>query len=221
MSTEFALLRGLEPEERRRVLASCVPRRFKRREILCHEGDPGDCLHLVKSGLLLIRVATPLGHTATLTMIGPGDSFGELALLGPDAIRTATVEAAQNAETLTLSRARFEMLRGANPGIDRMLTATLVEQVKRLSATVLEALYLPVETRVVRRLDNLGRIYGAQTPIAEIRLTQEDLASMAGTTRVTANRVLRDLEQRGIVALRRGRIIVIDRAKLAAAAAIP
>lgn len=136
----------------------------------------------------------------------------------PDAKRTASVDAAENAETLTSSRAQLEVLRAANPGIDRMLTATLVEQVRRLSANVREALSLPVEARVVRRLANLARIYGGPAPIAEIRLTQDDLASMAGTARVTANRVLRDLAQRGIVALRRGRIIVTDRAGLLVAA---
>ncbi len=218
MTTEFALLRGLEDAERRELLASCTPRRFKRREILCHEGDPGDTLHLVKSGLLLIRVATPLGYTATLTVIGPGDAFGELALLSPDAKRTATVEAAENAETLSLSRAQLTTLRATHPDIERMLTRTLVEQVRRLSGMVLEALYLPVEARVVRRLVNLARIYGGGAPIAEIRLTQDDLASMAGTTRVTANKILRELEQRHIVALRRGRIVVTDRAALVVAA---
>ncbi|WP_225726577.1 MULTISPECIES: Crp/Fnr family transcriptional regulator [unclassified Nocardia] len=219
--TEYALLHSLDPEERRRVLASCIPRRFKRREIVCHEGDLGDTLHLVKSGLLLIRVTTPLGFTATLTVIGPGDSFGELAVLSPDARRTATVEAAENAETLTLSRSQLSSLRAANPGIDQMLTATLVEQIRRLSATVLEALYLPVEARVIRRLANLARVYAGPDPITEIRLNQDDLASMAGTTRATANRVLRDLEQRGILTLRRGRIIITDRPRLATAAATP
>lgn len=218
MTTEFALLRGLDDNERRQLLASCTPRRFKRREILCHEGDPGDCLHLVKSGLLLIRVATPLGYTATLTVIGPGDSFGELALLSSEAKRTATVEAAENAETLTLTRTQLIVLRAANPDIERMLTQTLVAQVRRLSAMVLEALYLPVEARVVRRLVNLARIYGGSAPMAEIRLTQDDVASMAGTTRVTANKVLRELEQRRIVELRRGRIVVTDRAALVASA---
>ncbi|NUS43012.1 MAG: Crp/Fnr family transcriptional regulator [Mycobacteriaceae bacterium] len=221
MTAEFALLRSLDPADRRQVLASCTPRRFKRREVLCHEGDPGDSLHLVQSGRLLIRVATPLGHTATLTMIGPGDSFGELALLSADAKRTATVEAAESAETLALSRARFDTLRASSPAVDRMLTAGLVAQVRRLSTTVLEALDLPVEARVVRRLADLARIYGGPAPVAEVRLTQDDLASMAGTTRVTANRVLRDLEQRGIVTLHRGRVIVTDRARLSAAAANP
>ncbi|WP_216896490.1 Crp/Fnr family transcriptional regulator [Nocardia alni] len=218
MTIDYALLRDLDDGERRQVLASCTPRKFKRREILCHEGDPGDTLHLIKSGLLLIRVATPMGYTATLTIIGPGDAFGELALLSADSKRTATVEAAENVETLTLSRAQLAALRAANPDIERMLIRTLVIQVRRLSAMVLEALYLPVEARVVRRLVDLARTYGGRAPIAEIRLTQDDLASMAGTTRVTANKILRELEDRGIVELRRGRIIVTDRTALVAAA---
>ncbi|RDI53902.1 Crp/Fnr family transcriptional regulator [Nocardia mexicana] len=218
MTTDFEILRGLSDLERREILASCTPRRFKRREILCHEGDPGDCLHLVKSGRLIVRVATPFGNTATLTMLGPGHSFGELAVADSNSRRTATVEAVENAETLTLSRAQLTALRETYPAIDRVIIGTLAAQVRRLSAQVLEALYLPVETRVVRRLVDLARIYGGSSPIAEIRLNQDDLASMAGTTRATANKVLRDLQQRNILALTRGRITVVDRAALLRAA---
>ncbi|GAB2706503.1 Crp/Fnr family transcriptional regulator [Nocardia thraciensis] len=218
MTTDFEILRGLSDRERREILASCTPRRFKRREILCHEGDPGDCLHLVKSGRLIVRVATPFGNIATLTMLGPGHSFGELAVADSNSRRTATVEAVENAETLTLSRAQLTALRETYPAIDRVIIGTLAAQVRRLSAQVLEALYLPVETRVVRRLVDLARIYGGSSPIAEIRLNQDDLASMAGTTRATANKVLRDLQQRDILALTRGRITVVDRAALLRAA---
>ena len=77
---------------------------------------------------------------------------------------------------------------------------------------VLEALYLPVETRLARRLSQLALVYDG-----DIRLTQDDLASMAGTTRATANGVLRTLEDRGLLALRRGRISVLDPAALARA----
>ncbi|MGW1739966.1 Crp/Fnr family transcriptional regulator [Nocardia sp. NPDC001965] len=214
MTTDFEILRELPEAERREILASCTPRRYKRREILCHEGDPGDCLHLIKSGRLIVRVATPFGDTATLTMLGPGYSFGELAVLDSSARRTATVEAVENTETLTFGRAQLTALRASYPEIDRVMIATLTAQVRRLSGQVLEALYLPVETRVVRRLVDLAAIYGGSGSIAEIRLNQEDLASMAGTTRATANRVLRDLQQRNILALTRGRITVIDRAAL-------
>ncbi|WP_327148140.1 Crp/Fnr family transcriptional regulator [Nocardia sp. NBC_01329] len=214
MTTDFEILRGLPEPERREILASCILRRYKRREVLCHEGDPGDCLHLIKSGRLIVRVATPFGDTATLTMLGPGCSFGELAVLDSSARRTATVEAVENAETLTFSRAQLAALRRSYPEIDRVMIDTLAAQVRRLSAQVLEALYLPVETRVVRRLIDLAGIYGGSTAIAEIRLNQQDLASMAGTTRATANKVLRDLQQRNILVLTRGRITVVDRAAL-------
>jgi CRP/FNR family cyclic AMP-dependent transcriptional regulator len=214
VTTDFEILRGVGEQQRREILASCTPRRFKRREILCHEGDPGDCLHLIKSGRLIVRVATPLGYIATLTMLGPGYSFGELAVAGNNSRRTATVEAVENVETLTLSRTQLATLRQTYPEIDRVIIGTLAAQVQRLSAQVLEALYLPVETRVVRRLVDLALIYGGSRPVAEIRLTQDDLASMAGTTRATANKVLRELQQRNILALTRGRITVVDRAAL-------
>jgi len=218
VTTDFEMLRGLSEPERRDILASCTPRRFKRREIVCHEGDLGDTLHLIKSGRMIVRVATPFGNTATLTMLGPGYSFGELALTDARSRRTATVEAMENVETLSLSRAQLAALREKYPQIDQVIIGTLAAQVRRLSAQVLEALYLPVEDRLVRRLVDLARIYGGSSPIAEIRLNQDDLASMAGTTRVTANKVLRELQQREIVSLTRGRITVVDRPALLRAA---
>lgn len=212
---DFELLRGLDETERRQLLAACTPRRFKRRDIVCHEGDPGDSLHLITAGRLIVRVTTPLGHVATLSIMGAGDAFGEQALLSPDARRTATVVAVENAETLTLSRDQLDRLRRKHPHIDRILTDTLAAQVRRLSAMVLEALYLPVDQRVVRRLAHLATVYGGPQGVAEIRLTQEDLASMAGTTRATANQVLRELEDKRILTLGRGTITVIDRPGLA------
>ncbi|MEU0540707.1 Crp/Fnr family transcriptional regulator [Nocardia sp. NPDC005978] len=216
MVMEFPLLEGLSPVERREFIAACTPRRFRRRDIVCHEGDPGDCVHLITGGRLVVRVTTPLGHTATLTILGPGDMFGEQALLSPDARRTATIVAVTDATTLTLNRSQLERLRLQHPQVERFLTTSLAAQVRRLSASVLEALYLPVETRVLRRLAHLARVYadGAGTP-ALINLTQEDLASMAGTTRATANKVLRELEDQGVVRLSRGAVTVLDPARLA------
>ncbi|GAB4582360.1 Crp/Fnr family transcriptional regulator [Nocardia sp. IFM 10818] len=211
----FELLEGLSPEERREFIAACTPRKFRRRDIVCHEGDPGDSLHLIAAGRLIVRVTTPLGHTATLTILGPGEMFGEQALLSPDARRTATIVAVTDAQTLTLNRAQLEKLRAEYPQVERFLTTSLAAQVRRLSAAVLEALYLPVETRVLRRLAHLATVYGDERgKPALIRLTQEDLASMAGTTRATANKVLRELEDQGVVRLGRGAVTVIDRARL-------
>jgi CRP-like cAMP-binding protein len=83
---------------------------------------------------------------------------------------------------------------------------------------VLEALYLPVDVRVARRLARLAGLYAGDNGSAEIRLTQDDLASMAGTTRATTNRVLQELAAKGVLSLSRGRIVVRDRIALDRAA---
>lgn len=214
---DVPMLRGLGDAERGRLLAAGRVRRYARREVVFHEGDPGDCLHLVISGMLAVRVTTPLGDVATLALLGPGEVFGELALLDPAARRTATVVALDPTQTLTLDGRHLGELRSRHPGIERFLTNTLASYVRRLSVMVLEAMYLPVEQRVARRLAELAARYPAGAG-ADIRLTQEDVASLAGATRATVNRVLRALESRGIVTLGRGRITVTDREQLAKAA---
>ena len=92
----------------------------------------------------------------------------------------------------------------------------LAEEVRRLSGLLVEALHVPVDTRVVRRLVALTDAYrdpGSDGPV-EVPLTQEDLASLAGTSRATVNRVVGEAERAGVVELRRGRIIVLDREEL-------
>src|SRR5690242_5497932 len=148
---DFVLLRDLDETARRTLLAACTPRRFARREVVFHEGDPGDCLHLVVSGRFAVRVTTPRGDGVTLRVIGAGEVFGELVLLDPRARRIATLVALEPARTLTLTRAQFTALRSRHPQVDRVLTAMLAANVRRLSGQVLEALYAPVDERVARR----------------------------------------------------------------------
>lgn len=202
---EPPLLATLDEAERRAVLAQARRRRFAKGEVLFHEGDLGDALHLLVKGRVAIRVTTPLGEVATLSILGGGAAFGELALLAPDSRRTATAVALEATETLALGRTAFEGLRSRHPAVERAVVDGLAASVARLSAQLLEALYLPADRRVVRRLLGLVEVYGPVVP-----LTQEELAQLAGTTRPTVNRVLRDAEAAGLVALGRGRVEVRD-----------
>lgn len=88
----------------------------------------------------------------------------------------------------------------------------------RVNVQLMEALFVPVDRRVVRRLLSLAEIYAARDQVGdgEVALTQDDLASLAGTSRATVNRVLRQAEDAGAVSLSRGRIKVTDRAPLLA-----
>lgn len=207
---DFVLLRGLSDEDQRAVASRMVRRSFQKGETLFHEGDPGDSLHLIERGRVAIRPSTPLGEVVTLAILGPGESFGEQALLAPDAKRTASVVALEAVETRVLHRRDLNELRATQPSIDRFLVEVLAAQVRRLSQRVLEALYYPAERRVIRRLAELAELYdNGGSPIV-IGLRQDDLATMAGTTRSTTNRVLQQLVQAGVVRLRRGRLEVHD-----------
>lgn len=216
VGVEWAILSGLSGEDRRLVLGQARRRRFARNEVVFHEGDPGDSLHLLAGGRAAVRVTTPLGDVATFTVLGPGDTFGEGALLAPDAIRTASVVALERTETLSLHRDAFEQLRATHRSVDRMLIDVLAAQVRRLSAHLLEAMYVPTETRLFRRLVELVDAYGpgpAAGPVT-IPLTQEDLAGLVGTTRPTVNQVLKAAEDDGFLHTERGRVVIDDPERL-------
>jgi CRP-like cAMP-binding protein len=208
---EWRLLAGFPEEDVQRLIAIARRRRFDRNEVVFHRDDPGDSLHLIAKGRFAIRIMTPLGDTATIAVRGPGESFGEMALVGDSPRRTATVVALEEAETYAVYKDDFHRLRAEHSSIDEVLFAFLVGEVRMLNERLLEALYISADRRILRRLHDLVQ----DVPGAEIPLTQEELAELAGTTRSTVNRVLRDEERRGTVALSRGRTRVLDPTQVA------
>ena len=209
----WRLLEDLPEADVQRLVSVSRRRRFDRNEVIFHRDDPADSLHLIEKGRVAVRVSTPLGDTVTIAVRGPGWSFGEMALVGASR-RTATVAALDQTETLAVYKDDFEQLRREHPSVDRLLFAFLVGEVRQLEERLLEALYLPVEQRVLRRLDELTAKADNQQPL-EVPLTQEELAELAGTTRSTINRILRDEAKRGTIKLERGRTIVLDRDEIA------
>jgi CRP/FNR family transcriptional regulator, cyclic AMP receptor protein len=185
-------------------------RRFDRGEVVFHRDDPGDCLHRVDSGRFAARVVTPLGDAATVSLHGPGDVFGLLAVLSPDGRRTATVVALEQAETLAIPRSAFVQLRASHPEVRDAVEQVLVTQVAATTDRLVDALYTPVAVRVRAHLIQLAALYGDLTASeVTIPLSQEHLAGLSGTTRETVNRVLKQEQERGAVRLARGRIVAM------------
>jgi CRP/FNR family transcriptional regulator, cyclic AMP receptor protein len=206
------LLADVPPEELGSVLSIARRRTFSRGEVVFHEGDPADSFHLVMRGRFAARLRTRLGDTALLSIVGEGEAFGELALVGEPRARSTTVTALEVAATRAVYSKDFARLRHDHPAIDSVLVALLADQVRRLSQRVLEAYYVDAEARVRLRLLELATTYGGDdsVPPVTVPLTQEDIASLAGTSRATVNRVLREEEQRGTIALGRGRTVLLD-----------
>lgn len=215
---EWSTLSMISDKERRELLAVARRRKFRRNEVLFHEGDPANSLHLIESGHVSVRVTTGAGDSVTLAVLGPGETVGELALLEADpakAVRSATVTALEGCETLSLQRDRFDALRQQYPRVDRVLAELLANEVRRLNGRLLEFLYLPADKRVLRRLATLARAYddGQTRPVA-VPLTQEVIASLAGTSRPTTNQALRAVEEAGIIAIGRSKIEILNPAAL-------
>ena len=185
------MLRALGEQERRELLRRARRRQFARNEVLFHEGDPADSLHLLNRG----RAGTVLG---------------DLALVSDANHRAATVTALEPTETLCLYKDEFNQLRREQPSVDRFLVEILAAEVRRLDARLLEALYVPAETRVMRRLVDLARLYQTDGRGTVIPLSQEVLAGLAGTSRPTTNQALRAAEAAKAIAVGRSRIEILD-----------
>ena len=211
---DWPVLASLPPQERRVLVAGLRRRSYHRDEVIFHQGDPADTLHLIAAGHVSVRVTLRGGEFVVVAILGPGEAFGESALVGSPQARGATIIALEQSETLSLGRDEFHRLRTSYPGVDRFLVELLSARVERLNNYLLEALYVPAERRVLRRLLHLCELYTGDDQRTVIPVTQEMLASLAGTTRPTANQVLRRLVDSGIVAISRSQIVVLDRQSL-------
>jgi CRP/FNR family cyclic AMP-dependent transcriptional regulator len=211
---DWKLLADVPPDEVHDLLQIARRRHFARNEVVFHRDDPGDALHLIAEGRFSIRVMTPLGQVATIALRGPGDSFGEMALLSEDARRSATVTAIEDAETFAVTRGDFERLRLRHPGVNELLLRFLQNEVRLLNERLLEALYVPVDQRILRRLVEAAALFPHGENQALVTLPQESLAELAGASRSTVNQVLRAEERRGLIELQRGRTHILDLATL-------
>jgi len=210
---KWDILRSLDETHQREVLRATVRRKFRNGDTLFHQGDPGDSVHLLDRGHVAIKVVERGGVVVTLDIVGPGSVFGEQTLIDPNARRTASAVAIGVVETLTIQRDAFIELREQHPAVSNVLVEVLAVQVRRLSQQLLDAHSMGAEQRVVKRLVLLAGEF-RDGDAATLPITQEELATLAGTTRPTANRALQVLVDDGFVQLGRGRIHIPDVTRL-------
>lgn len=210
---DHPLLSTLSEQDRRELMAMGRHRPFARNEVVCHAGDPADALHLVTNGRLAVRVSLASGDTAMINVLGPGHYFGELALLRTNGHRTATIVALEASTTLAITYTAFRRLCEDRPSVEHTLTNLLADRIDELSQKVLELTYIGLDRRINRRLLELCEGAPGSGPIA-ITLTQSQLGELTGGTRATVNQALQRLLDQGIVALGRGRVEVLDVARL-------
>ena len=212
---EFRVLEGLPPADVRRFLAMARRRTFERDQIVFHHGDVADAVHLITKGRFALRVVSPVGQSAMLAVRGPGETFGEFALLESAATRSVTVAALEPGETLSIGGDAYRALLDEYPELKDVLVAILAERLRYSDDRILAAHFLDADARVRWALLQLVPLYGDGSNVV-VPLTQDSLAELAGTARGTVNRVLREEQKRGVVRLERSRVRVLDADALAA-----
>ena len=217
-SLEWELLRSLKEEEVEQVLALGQRRQFTRREVLWHAGDRAETIHFIRRGRVAVRATTPDGETVTVIVLGPGAIAGLVGALATQPYATTTGVAFEATETVAIRLDSLAEVRLRVPAFDDALVRFLADRILELADRLTEALYIPAEARVLRRLLALCEVYDRGEGAILIPLTQEDFAELAGVTRPTVNRVLQKEERRGAVKISRGSITITDRESLASRA---
>ncbi|MFB0928125.1 MAG: Crp/Fnr family transcriptional regulator [Acidimicrobiales bacterium] len=197
-------LKDVHPRLVEAVLARTVERSYSADMVLCHEGDAPDGMYLLEQGRVLVQSSTVDGAAVGLSVVDEGDVVGEQALLAQTS-RSATVIAVQATMVRLLRPTQFRELRLERPEIDQFLVSVLDGRLREMSRRLTEAAHSTAEERVCRRVLALGSAFNGT-----IQLSQSTLASLAGTTRPTVNRVLQDLVREESIRLRRSRIEVIN-----------
>jgi CRP/FNR family transcriptional regulator, cyclic AMP receptor protein len=184
---------NLGPVEAGALVERLVVRRFHSGQVIFHLNDPAGLLYIITSGKVKISQSTADGQGATLAILGAGDFFGELALLD-DSPRSATAEAIQTTETLTLHREEFMEFIDNNPGFAHHVLRTLARRIRHLNSQISDIFFLDLPGRLARTLLTLAEQHGRRQPdgtiIISLSLTQTDLAEMTGATRVSINKAL-------------------------------
>ena len=184
------------------------PRQYRAGTIIFHRDDPGSTLHVIATGLVKLVLASPEGREVTVGILGPGDFFGEMALLdgGP---RSASAVALEAVETLTLDRAPFVAILERQPQVATALLGILGDRLRRTDELIQDILFLDLPGRLAKQLLALADEHGTTTPQGvriDLRLSQSELAAIIGATRESVNRCLKAYADRGILALERDTI---------------
>lgn len=195
---------ALGPDAIAQIAALCTSRKMLDGETLFLKGDPGDALYGVRRGQIVITTTTDTGRQFTLNILGPGDIFGEIALLDGHS-RSADAVASGQVELFVIRRNEFQDLLKRQPEITTKIIELLCERLRFSSERLEEASLLSLKSRLARRLLKLAEDFGE-----EIDITQEELSVLVGAGRETVNRQLQKWRKIGVVELGRGRVRIID-----------
>ncbi len=205
-----SIFSSLDEKQLDLLLGATTTKRLAPKEILFRKGDAGNQLYGILSGSLKVMATGSDGKDVMFTLMGRGEVIGEISLLDSGE-RSATAVAVEQTELLTLHRRELIPFLESHPQAAIGLAGVLAARVRRLSERAEDRQTMPLPGRMAKRLISLSEQYGKHPIVGgpvEVRLSQQDLADLVGTSRESVNKQLRAWEELGIVQIGRGRVIL-------------
>jgi CRP/FNR family cyclic AMP-dependent transcriptional regulator len=196
-------------EEPLRLLATVVTRRSATRgSVIITAGDPTESLYIVLSGRLKVMMSDADGKEVILSLLGPGEFFGEMGLID-DAPRSASVVAIEPCELLTITRRDFKKCLAENFEMAMAVMRGLVRRLREADRKIGSLALLDVYGRVARLLLDMAETVDGQKMVTK-RLPKQDIAKMIGASREMVSRVMKDLQLGGYIEMRGSTIVLRD-----------
>ncbi len=191
MSMDTPLFVELAPEDLRSICQCGATKTYPKHSIVMNEGDLSDTLYIILSGKVKVYVSEADGREVTLSILGPGKFFGELALID-ESPRSASVSTLETTSLSLVSKAAFEQCIKKDPEIALKLMRVLAQRIRSLTDSVKNLALLDVYGRVARLLENLA-VSKNDVQVIEQRLTHQDIANMVGASREMISRIMKEL----------------------------
>lgn len=214
---EGTLFNNLSADELSQIAQIARERKFDRGQVIFYEGDLGGSLYIIVTGTVKIVVMADDGREHILGLLHAGDFFGEVSLIDGKT-RSATAIALDNVSVVMISREDFIRLIRKNPDMSLKIMVTLCERLRKTDKRVESLAFLSAPGRVAQVLLNLAENYAGTGQDKHItlshKITRQEFASLAGTSRETLTRVLMDFQDDGLIKLEKNKIHIYDRAQL-------
>src|ERR1700757_1820160 len=210
------LFDALDDEGARTLRRQMSEVKLSRGEHLFMEGDDGDALYVVIEGKMKLTRAAADGRENLLSVVGPGEMFGELSLFDPRP-RTASATAITDAQLAALAHDKLLIWLTGRPEVALHLLRALAQRLRRANDVMADLVFTDVPGRVAKQLLDLADRFGQEQPDGlhvHHDLTQEELAQLVGASRETVNKALADFVTRGWIHLSARSVVLLDTDRL-------
>ena len=213
---QVPLFASLTTEQLAEIADRLIMRNYQRGATIIHQDEPGSMLYIIVDGHVKITSVSSEGEELILALLTDNDFFGELSLLDGQP-HSASATAMETTQVMTLNRDEFLEVITKNPEMVNNILVVLSNRLRRTNTMFEDAVFLQLPARLSKRLLELGEQHGLKTDRGleiELRLTQQDLANFLGASRVAINRLLRQLQDSGLISVDRKHISILQPGEL-------